>query len=59
MTTGGWISMVLSVGAVTLLFGWCLYKVLTHNPPTADVIEESLQEPPDRPRSDSRSSEDR
>lgn len=32
MTTGGWINMLLSVGAVTVLFTWCLYKVLTHNP---------------------------
>ena len=33
MTTGGWINMLLSVGSVTMLFTWCLYKVLTHNPP--------------------------
>lgn len=29
MTVGGWIIMVLSVGFVTLLFGWCLWKVLS------------------------------
>jgi len=28
MTTGGWIIMVLSVGGVTSLLGWCVYKVL-------------------------------
>lgn len=28
MTTGGWITMILSVGFVTGLFGWCVYKVL-------------------------------
>lgn len=32
MTTGGWINMLLSVGSVTILFVWCLYKVLSHNP---------------------------
>jgi len=29
MTAGGWVMMILSVGAVTLFFAWCLYKVLT------------------------------
>jgi hypothetical protein len=29
MTVGGWIVMALSVGGVTLLMGWCIYKVLT------------------------------
>lgn len=28
MTTGGWINMVLSVGFVTVLFVWCVCKVL-------------------------------
>lgn len=28
MTAGGWINMVLSVGSVTLLFFWCVIKVL-------------------------------
>lgn len=29
MTTGGWITMVLSVGFVTGLFIWCVWRVLT------------------------------
>ena len=29
MTTGGWVIMVVSVGFVTGLFSWCIYKVLT------------------------------
>jgi hypothetical protein len=29
MTTGGWITLILSVGFVTCLFGWCIFKVLT------------------------------
>jgi len=28
MTFGGWINMLLSVGSVTVLFGWCVWKVL-------------------------------
>jgi hypothetical protein len=33
MTTAGWTIMLCSVGAVTILFVWCLYRVLTHKPP--------------------------
>lgn len=29
MTPGGWIVMLLSVSAVSILFAWCIYKVLT------------------------------
>lgn len=28
MTPGGWINMLLSVGFVTVLFVWCVYRVL-------------------------------
>lgn len=28
MTTGGWIIMFLSVSTVTVLFIWCIWKVL-------------------------------
>jgi hypothetical protein len=44
MTTGGWISMILSVGTVTVLFVWCLYKVLAHNPPAENILEDSLKD---------------
>ena len=50
MTHGGWITMILSVGSVTLLFLWCLYKVLAHNPPAEDVVEDSLRDRQDAPR---------
>jgi hypothetical protein len=40
MTLAGWINLILSVGSVTLLFAWCLYKVLTHNPPAEPVLED-------------------
>lgn len=33
MTPAGWIIMISSVSAVTLLFVWCLYRVLSHTPP--------------------------
>jgi hypothetical protein len=29
MTTGGWINLILSVGSVTALFLWCIWRVLT------------------------------
>lgn len=28
MTPGGWIIMIFSVGGMTGLLGWCIYKVL-------------------------------
>lgn len=28
MTAGGWITMFLSVGSITTLFVWCIYRVL-------------------------------
>ena len=29
MTIGGWINLILSVGSVTVLFVWCIRRVLT------------------------------
>ncbi len=29
MTLGGWIIMISSVGSVSILFVWCVFKVLT------------------------------
>jgi hypothetical protein len=29
LTPGGWLIMFLSIGCVTTLFGWCLYRVLS------------------------------
>lgn len=29
MTTAGTLIMLLSVGTVTILFGWCIFKVMT------------------------------
>ena len=33
MTPAGWIIMFLSVGSMTVLFVWCIYRVLTSAPP--------------------------
>jgi len=43
MTTGGWINMLVSVGAVTVLFIWCLYKVLAHNPEEKNPADEAYR----------------
>ena len=40
MTTGGWITMILSVGFVTVLFGWCIWQVLTRKPEHLHGIED-------------------
>ncbi len=29
MTAGGWLTMIVSVGFVTVLFTWCIWKVLS------------------------------
>lgn len=46
MTTGGWIIMLLSTGAVTTLFLWCLWRVLTL-PDETDKIHGFEFETPD------------
>lgn len=46
MTLGGWIIMVLSVGSVTSLFSWCIYKVLV-TPEEEEKIHGFEIEPPD------------
>ena len=29
LSVGGWVTMVVAVGGVTLFLGWCVYKVLS------------------------------
>ena len=46
MTLGGWITMLLSVGFVVVLFGWCIFKVMTAPPEDSSMahiepVEES------------------
>lgn len=50
MTTGGLIILILSVGFVTFLFGFCLIKVLTTNP--QDTLHPHEGEVPDPRRDD-------
>ena len=42
--------MLLSVGTVSVLFFWCLYKVFAHNPAARNVTEASMQDREDRGR---------
>lgn len=47
MTTLGWLIMFISVGLVTGLFAWCIYKVLTI-PEETQHIHGFEQETPDK-----------
>lgn len=47
MTIYGWIIMGVSVGSVTLLFGWCVWKVLT-TPTETGRVHGFEQETPDK-----------
>lgn len=51
MTIGGWIIMIVSTGGVTLLFVWCLWKVLTL-PDESEKIHGFEFETPDETRSE-------
>lgn len=44
MTPGGWIVMLVSVLAVSSLFVWCIYKVVT-TPGETEHIHDTLFEP--------------
>ncbi len=41
MTLGGWITMILSVGFVTGLLAWCLFKVMT-TPGTSEHLHSQV-----------------
>lgn len=47
MTPSGWIIMLISVGTVTTLLTWCVYKVLTI-PRETEHIHGFEQETPDQ-----------
>lgn len=51
MTTAGLLVMLFSVGTVTLLFGWCIWKVLT-TPNETQRIHSLEFETPDVHRDD-------
>ncbi len=46
MTSSGWIIMALSVGSVSALLAWCVYKVFTV-PEESEHVHGFEQEPPD------------
>lgn len=47
MTAGGIIIMTLSVGVVTVLFAWCLFKVFSAPENTSSRMHGFEQETPD------------
>jgi hypothetical protein len=48
MTPSGWTVMVLSVGSVTLLFLWCVWKVLTTPDETEKLHGFSFETPDEK-----------
>jgi hypothetical protein len=47
LTVGGWVTMLLSVGFVTLLLSWCIWRVIA-TPGTAGHLHSQADiEPPD------------
>ncbi len=47
MTLGGWIVMALSVGGVSLLLAWCVYKVVATPGSSAHLHSQADIETPD------------
>lgn len=52
LTAGGWITMILSVGFVTVLLAWCIYRVLKDPGSPEHVHSQADIEPPDVRRGD-------
>lgn len=48
LTPGGWVIMIFSVGVMTGLLGWCIYKVVGTPGSTEHLHAQSDIEPPDR-----------
>jgi hypothetical protein len=48
MTLGGWINMALSVGFVTTLFVWCIWKVIAAPGPEPHVHAPTNIDPGDQ-----------
>lgn len=47
MTAGGWVIMFLSVGGVTSLLSWCIFRVLTTPGSTEHLHSQADIETPD------------
>lgn len=50
LNAGGWTVMLLSIGAVTTLFSWCLYRVLSGPRQHDDSLHGMNIETPDTPK---------
>lgn len=37
MSVGGWFTMILSVGFVVVLFGWCVWRVFSEHKPAGQI----------------------
>jgi len=48
MTLAGWIIMLCTVGGMTSLFGWCVYKVLTTPGETERIHSQANIDPHDQ-----------
>lgn len=48
MTAGGWFVMLVSVGSVTALFLWCVWKVLTTPEETEKLHGFSFETPDEK-----------
>ena len=48
MTGGGWTMMLLSVGGISLLLGWCVYKVIATPGASAHMHSQADIKPHDR-----------
>lgn len=48
MNSGGWIIMTLSVGTVSLLFAWCVWKVLTTPGETGHIHGFEIETPDEK-----------
>ena len=47
MTPAGWVIMILAAGGMTLLLGWCIYKVITTPGSTEHLHSQADIETPD------------
>ena len=48
MTAGGWFMMIMSVGGITVLLAWCVYKVIATPGATGHVHSQADIKPRDR-----------
>ncbi|WP_432799504.1 hypothetical protein [Poriferisphaera sp. WC338] len=47
MNIGGWIMLIIMVGGMTTLLGWCVFKVVTFQHPEEHLHTQADIKPPD------------